>query len=302
MRSGPWALGMSVIAGCGGRSHPHEDGRSPAGLRFDLQRRADERRAFLHPQQSESLTIHAGLACIEADAVVFDDQEDLIAPPFEYDIDLAGSRVLGRVGQRFPEQSCSSVVSVSDGSRSPSSPELWNSTATSGAPRPVLHIVRQGGAESEIVEGCRPQFPDELVHVAIQPLSDLLERFDGFAQRRVSGRRRFQRADSQSQGGELLAELIVHLSGDAAPFVFLGEDEPCVQKSRRARSVRLTLDHFGEQRGVDARAAPRFDREPCASSSSCARRSISSARFRSERSKWVPTMRTTVPSGCRRTG
>src|SRR5688572_1992463 len=107
MRSRP--LGSGMLACCAeayrrrrdGRDrngrHAHKDGRTVAGRRLDLQGGANQRRTFLHAQQTEpaAVAVHSGQ--VETDAVILDDQRDLIGPPLENDLHVAGARVLGDV-------------------------------------------------------------------------------------------------------------------------------------------------------------------------------------------------------------
>ena len=55
----------------------------------------------------------------------------------------------------------------------------------------------------------------------------------------------------QPQGGELLAELVVHLPGDPTPFVFLGEDQARQQLTPCDLGA-FPLDDLELQRGVRA--------------------------------------------------
>ncbi len=91
----------SPVLGGGRGGHPHENGRALADGRFDLERRADERGALLHTQQSEALAGRPRVAGIESHAVVFDDQQDVVGAAFQDHIDVPGARVLGDVRQRL---------------------------------------------------------------------------------------------------------------------------------------------------------------------------------------------------------
>ena len=51
-------------------------------------------------------------------------------------------------------------------------PDVCNSRGNVDARRPVLHVVRQRRPQAEVVEGCRPELPDEMVDVAIEALGD----------------------------------------------------------------------------------------------------------------------------------
>ena len=46
------------------------------------------------------------------------------------------------------------------------------------APRPVLHVVGERGAQAEVVECGRAQLPDELIDVAVDLTGGFLERLD----------------------------------------------------------------------------------------------------------------------------
>src|SRR5579859_688835 len=74
----------------------HENRRTLAGRRLDLQVPADERRTLPHAGKPESAICRLALR-LEADAVVFDDEENGIGTPLEHDLDAACARVLRRV-------------------------------------------------------------------------------------------------------------------------------------------------------------------------------------------------------------
>src|SRR5688572_24814482 len=98
MRSRPLMSGM--LDGGDGR-HSYEDRRSLSRCGLDLQGGADERGAFLHPEQTESPAVAFGSAGIESYAIVLDDERDVIGAPLEDDFDMAGFGVLGDVVERF---------------------------------------------------------------------------------------------------------------------------------------------------------------------------------------------------------
>src|SRR5262245_28355945 len=91
------------LTGTDGHRHPHEDGRSLAGRRFDLERGAHERRTLLHSHQAVSTPrlVVVAVSLREPDAVVFDNQEDAVRPPFENDFDAPGASMLGDVVERL---------------------------------------------------------------------------------------------------------------------------------------------------------------------------------------------------------
>jgi hypothetical protein len=66
-----------------------------------LHRCADERGTFLHAEQTKSAPVSIRFGRVKADAVILDDQEDLIGSAFENDFDMSGMRVLGDVVQRL---------------------------------------------------------------------------------------------------------------------------------------------------------------------------------------------------------
>src|SRR5262245_8411915 len=68
----------------------NKDGRAFAQCRFDFHRCADERGTFLHAQQTKSAPVSIRLGGVKADAVVLDDQKDLIGSAFEDDFDMSG--------------------------------------------------------------------------------------------------------------------------------------------------------------------------------------------------------------------
>ena len=106
--------------------------------------------------------------------------------------------------------------------------------ADAGTHRPILDVIGERGAQTEIVEGSRSQLPDQVIDVLIELLSDFLERADLRRQSRVASATVFQGADAESERGQLLTELIVHLTRDAAALILLCEDEKREQLGSRA--------------------------------------------------------------------
>src|SRR5690349_11964937 len=101
MRIGAACSRMMELARTDG--HPYENRGAAAGRGFDLERRADQRGALAHAEQAESAVARLVfarlfLARVEADAVVLDDEHDLIRPPLENHLDVARARVFGDVG------------------------------------------------------------------------------------------------------------------------------------------------------------------------------------------------------------
>ena len=129
---------------------------------------------------------------------------------------------------------------------------------------PVLHVVGQRRSEAEVVERCRAQLPSEPIHVLIEAQGYRFEGIDFAGEVRAVNAQLLQPADPQRQRRQMLSELVVHVSSNAATLVLLGEHEPCQQLGAAAFGFR------------------------------CACRSV--------KSKCVPTMRTTGPPGSRRTG
>ena len=86
--------GVSGIVVPAWSGHAHEDGGALPRFRLDLQRRADERRALLHPQQPEPLFGCPGPFLIESHAIVLDDEEDVIGTPLEDDLHVPARECL----------------------------------------------------------------------------------------------------------------------------------------------------------------------------------------------------------------
>src|SRR5262245_40580815 len=82
MRRRPLISGM-VVNGHWRRRHANEDRRPLAWSGFDLQRRADERGALLHSQQTESASGGLHRCRIESHAIVFDDEGDVVGSTLE---------------------------------------------------------------------------------------------------------------------------------------------------------------------------------------------------------------------------
>jgi hypothetical protein len=74
-----------------------------------------------------------------------------------------------------------------------------------------------------VVERGRAQFPHEMIDVPIQLLRDQFECVDRRPQVASIAAHRLERRNAVVERGQLLAELIVHLAGNPAPLVFLGE-------------------------------------------------------------------------------
>ena len=119
--------------------------------------------------------------------------------------------------------------------------------------RPVLDVVGQRCSEAEVVERSRPQLPDQVIDVPIEAFGDLLSRRATRRRRSVSpSTTLLERDNPMGQSGQLLAELIVHLTGNPASLVLLGEDESCQQLGSRALALRtLPLGQI-EMRADDA--------------------------------------------------
>src|SRR6187200_3369574 len=73
-----------------------------------------------------------------------------------------------------------------------------------------------------------------MIDVAIELLRDVFERRDLLRQIGAASRRFLEHADAKAERGQLLAELIVHLARDTAPFVFLGKHQSAEELCARA--------------------------------------------------------------------
>lgn len=89
-----------MLIGKSRNGHAHEDRRSGSRRRLDLQSRADEGGAFAHADEAECVPRRFG-SRVESSTVVFDDKQDIAAPTFENDLDVACLRMLRNVRQRF---------------------------------------------------------------------------------------------------------------------------------------------------------------------------------------------------------
>ena len=114
---------------------------------------------------------------IEPHAVVLDDEEDRVGASLEDDVDALGARVLGDVGQRFLRDAVERRLDLG-GEAIVEQARGVQLGRDADAPRPVLDVVGERGAQAEVVERGRAKLPDELIDVAIELLRDLLERLD----------------------------------------------------------------------------------------------------------------------------
>src|SRR5262245_132526 len=78
-----------------------------------------------------------------------------------------------------------------------------------------------------------------MLDIAIEPLHHALKSLDVVAELRTVGAGVEQVGEAVLECRELLAELIVHLAGDAAALVLLREHEP--REELRARALGLSL-------------------------------------------------------------
>ena len=162
---------------------------------------------------------------VESDAIVLDDEQHVIGPPLEHDVDVLGARVLGDVVERFLRDAIERRFSV----RRETIVQESGGVQLGGdadALRPVLNVVRQRRPQAEIVERGRPELPDEMIDVAVELLCDRFERVDLRAQFGAVAARVLEGLDPPSECRQLLAELVVHLARDSPALVFLREHQP----------------------------------------------------------------------------
>ena len=169
--------GRSPVRAIGAAAIRTQDGRALAGCRLDFERGADQRGPLLHAEQAEARASRRRSARIEADAIVFDDEQDLVAAAFEDDVDVRRPRVLGDVGQRLLRDA------VQRRFRFRGQPIVEQARGVqlrrdADPLRPVLDIVRQRRPQPEIVERRRAQLPHQMVDVPVDLLRDGLERGD----------------------------------------------------------------------------------------------------------------------------
>ena len=176
------------------------------------------------PSKPEAAVGRIAALGIEADAIVFDDEQHRIRLTLEYDVDARCARVLGDVGERLLRDAIERRLGFrwQPIVEQPGHVQLCRNVDT---PRPVLDVVGECRAQAEVVERGRPQLPDELIDVTIELPRDFLQRLDERPDIRRACGRFLQGADAAAQSRQLFAELIVHLARDPPPFVFLREDE-----------------------------------------------------------------------------
>jgi hypothetical protein len=217
-------------------------GRAGVGRRFNLERGTDQGRAFLHARQAKALRSASG-SRIEADAIIFDDEQHVVGSPLEDDVDVAGARVLGDVRQRLLRNAVERGFRIG---RQPFVEQAGGVQVGGDADplRPVLHVIGERRAQAKIVERRGPQLPDQMVDVAIELLSNALERIGMGAYICSFPACLFQHADSRAQCRQLFAELIVHFPRDPSPLVFLRKHQP--GEELRVRALGLGLPACGE--------------------------------------------------------
>jgi hypothetical protein len=89
--------GIDLLPRSGRDGYAHARGRAAAGRRVEAERAADERHALAHAEYSETVarTRRAqNFAGREPAAVVFDDDEDVVAPSLDDDAHVQRLRVL----------------------------------------------------------------------------------------------------------------------------------------------------------------------------------------------------------------
>ena len=171
---GRWSQACSRVAATIGSASAYE--RRWSCLRRAPTRSAAWRRPARHVPACPAGRTRADRASIsgqvESDAVILDDQRDLIGPPLENDLDVAGARVLGDVVERFLRDAVERRLDLRCETigRQAGGVQLGGDVHPH---RPVLNVVRERRAQAEVVERGRPQLPDQMIDVAIELLRHL---------------------------------------------------------------------------------------------------------------------------------
>src|SRR4029450_9657790 len=101
MRSGMARSGMIRMLISGGfNRHSHENRGSRAWCRFDLESSANERSAFAHAEQPESLSLSVSV-WRKSLSIIFNHEQDVATTTLEDDFDITGVRVLRDIGECF---------------------------------------------------------------------------------------------------------------------------------------------------------------------------------------------------------
>ena len=111
---------------------------------------------------------------------------------------------------------------------------------------PLTDVVLEHRFQTEIVEGCRTQFPRQKVDIAI----DLRQEGVCLGERHVHighvGRDGANRLEFQTERRQLLSKVVVEIPGDPAPLFLLRNDQASQQANTR-------LFRIAKLRAVDSR-------------------------------------------------
>ena len=153
-----------------------------------------------------------------ADAVIFDDEHDVLVARREHHIDPCRMRVLGHVAERFLRHPIERHFSpVREVARFEAlHPQLSRDPHVFG-PRP--DESRQGSRQSELVERTRPQLPSKGIQIPSHPLSER-ERLGELGSLRAV--QLLMALEREPERRQLLPEIVVQITRDPRAFFFLG--------------------------------------------------------------------------------
>ena len=166
--------------------------------------------------------------------------DDRVAAALEDDVDASRAASAWRRWSTLPARSGRASFRCPERAVRRRSPDTWRSAGNADAPRPVLHVVGERRAQTEVVECRRAQLPHQLIDVAIELPRDLSRaRSRAPASSGEPLHASFIASIAAAERRQLFAELVVHLARDPSPLVFLREDQPRQQLRARAFGVRL---------------------------------------------------------------
>ena len=201
--------------------HPREHGRATASSGLDVQGAAHYGGAFSHADQADHRV--RDRRGVESDAVVFDHQGQGATSSLENDANRLRMRMSRHVVQGLLSNAIQRRL------------DLWCHTLIAESfdvkPRPHMRVlgpltdvVLEHRFQTEIVEGCRTQFPRQKVDIAIDLRQEgvcLGERhvYIGHVRRDGANRLKFQ-----TERRQLLSKVVVEIPGDPAPLFLLRND------------------------------------------------------------------------------
>src|SRR5687767_12942451 len=175
MRSGLDISGALHLWRCNERTQDY-GGPSPK-RRFDLEFTAHQRGTLTHANQASTLTVYLGDLWLEADAVVLDNERQMVGGVLEHDVNMGRTRVLCDVIECFLcepvdrgfKLGCYAIQ------RRRAHVQL---NANADMLRPAVHVVRQRSLQAEGLNLDGPQFPHAKSDILIELHREGFERFD----------------------------------------------------------------------------------------------------------------------------